>query len=438
MKLPNQKFVAPSRSCRLRIAALVLSLGCAVLPRSSSAWYADYPPADHEGHDLTLDYRDEIWGLHKNIGTLTIAAGTTCTVITPESDEQNVQGVWLEAEHVRIAGALDATATGFRGGWGGSVSVGDDPATSGTGPFPGIPLAPGDDASSSTWGGYLAPVANGDTTTGPEIFQGSGGAGGWAQGYYLDCDVFYTCFENPYQGYYGGRGGGIVRICAKQTLSLEPEAAIICDGERPFPIGNLGGQYPGAGGGAGGGILINAADATTVTLAQGSTLSCTGADGSLQNGGTAKIFYNPTTTFENKATIAAGRVFSSTQLAPQPADLAIAGGSAVCARRNSKHTTTQIGLTTFVANLGDAPFAGTARLLLLQPDDSVRGGLRILKRIKLKKLEAQSQTVTFRFWPRRSSYYYIARLDISGPNASRENDQLRIEYRGDNGICTGL
>ena len=79
----------------------------------------NYPPADHGGADLTLQSDDQIYGVHTNIGTLTIPAGQTAKVLPYSSSTTGSGFVEITAARVTIAGTLDATGAGYPGGDGG-------------------------------------------------------------------------------------------------------------------------------------------------------------------------------------------------------------------------------------------------------------------------------------------------------------------------------
>ncbi|MBI3181257.1 MAG: tandem-95 repeat protein, partial [Myxococcales bacterium] len=191
-------------------------------------------------------------------------------------------------------GFWSAGGSGGAGGTGGARALARDAAGgNAAGPFGGKGVAGADGEA----GGYRAAQANGDTTTGEELYLGSGGAGG----------AGYSCGS----GGAGGAGGGAIYLRAAGSLIITSTGMILTNGSGGGGGSTDGTTYNGAGG-AGGGILLKGA--TVDVAATGFQVSARGAGGSAANGGTVKMFSGAllgTVPGSN-----AGRVFNRQQTAP--------------------------------------------------------------------------------------------------------------------------
>lgn len=192
------------------------------------------------------------------------------------------------------------------GGGGGGTGGQTAPAASGgaaggvgAGPFRGA----GGAASScpggaGVQGGYRASGTNGDTTTGREVFLGSGGGGGGGD------------TGNQSAGGGGAAGGGGIRLYAAQSIAVGASARLLANGAG----GGGGGQDDnscrrgGVGGsGAGGTIALEAGQ--LALNAAGTSVSARGGGGAT-NGGTIKLFYG-TFAGTKPAATSAGRVYDA-------------------------------------------------------------------------------------------------------------------------------
>lgn len=242
----------------------------AILLCARAGMSADYPPADHGGADLVLADGDRVWGLHENIGTLSIPTSATVHVLPFDGTTTDSTG-WFEARCARvdIAGTLDASGAGFTGGGGGGggggyLSPGGDwhfPPTSfraGLGGTPAYPStacggqpgiaagwhlvyfpikswaqdtvsaggagAPGDGPAAGAGGGQPGEYALGgtDTSVDTAVWFGSGGGGGSGSA---------GGFASPGPGGGGGGcGGGAIRLTATSSFALRTGAALLTQG----------------------------------------------------------------------------------------------------------------------------------------------------------------------------------------------------------------
>jgi hypothetical protein len=257
---------------------------------------ADYPPGDHAGADLTLADGDTIWGEHTNIGTLTIPTSTT-VYVAPLYELVGPKGeITLRAEHVVLDGTLTASEAGYLGGRGAYIDYWGEisPNRPGDGPFGahGEQFYGGIHCPDVWNGGYRACGANGDTSTDDVVERGSGASG-------LE---LYTCScSNPAPA--GGNGGGCIRLIASHSFAAGSGARLFAHGGAPQWV-EYGSSYYNSG--AGGGVLIDTRQATTVTLEHGFQIESLGGVDPL-NGGTVKFFIPQDVEIDDTA-LSAGRV----------------------------------------------------------------------------------------------------------------------------------
>ena len=96
-------------------AALLL---CLLAPAPASAAWSDLGGGDHGGADWSPANGTRIAGVHTNVGTFTVAAGTT--VLVQAFDGTAFGSVEVTATTIRIDGTLDGDARGYLGGSGGA------------------------------------------------------------------------------------------------------------------------------------------------------------------------------------------------------------------------------------------------------------------------------------------------------------------------------
>ena len=292
---------------------------------------------DHGGADWTPANGAEITGVHYNIGTFTVAGGTTVG-ITHWNEATGDDGfVQIYADTINIAGTLNGDAKGYLGGAGAGHYYYGGPGGANWYPEPGTgdggthnevdgagqyPTA-NHRLSSGGGGGYggegglgcsywttysgVGDAAGGDAFGTPDTYQlkiGASGAGGGGG------------YEIPYK--WGGKGGdgGAGILLSAETITIT--GAITVDGEdgEDGESGYKG--CGGGGGGAGGCILIYAGTLT----GDGSLYADAGdggdsGDGSIVTGGHAaggagggaggriKIWYN-TSTFSGSHSVMNG------------------------------------------------------------------------------------------------------------------------------------
>ncbi len=245
------------------------------LPAISRA--TDYPPANHAGGNVTLQTGDRIYGVHTNIGTLTIASGQNVTVLPYASATTGSGYVEINAATVDIAGTLNASGAGYAGGGGGGGGGGSAKAgllgnaalgthgnggasidgnagsaaadgkigeheaggdggggARGSGPYPGERYVYGVDFGLGSSGhaggggapggdgGYLDTWKNGDTSTDTSANMGSGGASGGGGAGGGTSDTLYTGEGSGGGGggAAGGNGGGYIKIFATASMNI--------------------------------------------------------------------------------------------------------------------------------------------------------------------------------------------------------------------------
>lgn len=199
------------------------------------------------GANLVVQDGDILSGTFTNVGSFTLAAGTTGYL---------AQGsvFSLSASSIIIGGTLDGTGRGYLGG---AVAPLNQSGFAGAGPNGGAGGMQGPCVHSSAGGGggnagaggsggnsYNPPAAGGGVSS--SLGMGSGGGSGGSH-----CNGF-----NPGQGGAGGAGGGAAYLMATDLLTLT--GSIIMNG---IDGGDAidGGTYgpPGGGGGAGGAIWLS-------------------------------------------------------------------------------------------------------------------------------------------------------------------------------------
>ena len=188
-------------------------------------------------------------------------------------------------------GGGNENATGGGGGGTGGANAPDGgssgPGAAGAGPFGGA--AGQNNGNGAGWGfrgGYRAGEGNGDTTTGRELWLGSGGGGGGGSS------------GDQAGGGGGAAGGGYVLLHATNVLTIGANGHVLANGAggggggRDDNSDRVGGK---GGSGAGGGILLEGKTvAVNGTLAD--RISSRGATREdlttgTPNGGTIKLFY---------------------------------------------------------------------------------------------------------------------------------------------------
>ncbi|MEO8376199.1 MAG: hypothetical protein ABI579_00895, partial [Candidatus Sumerlaeota bacterium] len=194
------------------------------------------------GANLTLANGDVIWGLHRNIGTLTIPSGVTVTIKPYNPNTESSGELTVIAHHVAIAGTLTGDGAGFTGGGGRGAqgshgSSGNDDGffglngspryfgytgatsspASGDGPAGGAASA---SDSGIRNGGYDWQGANHDDTDDTVIFMGSGGAGGFPTAPINDPSNCYLNSQGGNGGNGGGPGGASISITALESLNV--------------------------------------------------------------------------------------------------------------------------------------------------------------------------------------------------------------------------
>jgi len=235
-------------------------------PSATSGWNGD-SFYDHGGADWTPANGESINGTHYNIGTFTIASGTT--VYVKGYNGAQYGGVEIYANNATILGNLDASGRGYTGGTAYSEN--------GYGPGGGAGGGYG-----GAGGGYGGAGGEGEWTTNVGLpygsttlpnYLGSGGGALW---------------NND-----GGNGGGLIKLALSNTLLNN--GSITTNG--------VGGAY-GGGGGSGGTIYLSAG-----ILAGNGSISSNGADGNNGGGGGGGgriAYYYSTKTFSGTITINGG------------------------------------------------------------------------------------------------------------------------------------
>ncbi len=295
-------------------------------------------PKDHQGADLILADGDVIWGMHSNIGRFEIPEGATVTVAPYDGFPQSEKGrVDIGAQSIEIAGTLTASGSGYSGGGGGAgctyiingifsipsyggtaaylqvVNGGTDahfsnPGDGGNGDGEFAGQGSTDEAHNGMDGGYNAPEGTGEILRDESVQMGSGGGGG-AGGVR---GIRRVGIWHPGDGGGGGgNGGGAIVLRASEELQITYTAQIEANGwfggnaYKPYnyvtniyggnavpPEEGLAGDVSDSRGGrgAGGGILINAESAQTVTIESGASITSLGGGGQKSNGGIVKLF----------------------------------------------------------------------------------------------------------------------------------------------------
>lgn len=231
-------------------------------PGDPVAW-TETGGGNHGGADWAIEVDTVLAGIHRNVGRFAVAPGVVVTVAAYTGSAFGELEV--RAREIHVAGAVVASAQGYRGG-----AVGG----AGEGPFGG---AAGVD------GGYLTGAGQGDSSTDASGVKGSGGGGGPAA---------------P-----GGAGGGLIRLFATAALRVPTGGVILAHGGPE--------EETAAGHGAGGGIVLHCdgpygldIDGEVRTLG-GGTLTA--------NGGTLKEFALADRLAVSGGT-SAGRIYGDTTL----------------------------------------------------------------------------------------------------------------------------
>lgn len=198
---------------------------------------------NHGGDDWIITADTVIAGVHRNIGRFAIEADVIVR-IAPYTGT-TLGEIEVQAQDIDIAGALVASAAGYRGGAAGLA---------GEGPFGG---------GAGVNGGYLAAAGQGDVSIDPSGVKGSGGGGGPAQ---------------P-----GGSGGALMRLFARSRLRLQASGVLLAHGA-------VEGEAA-AGHGAGGGIVLHCDGPFGLVLA--GDVQTLGGGSLTANGGTLKEFALP-------------------------------------------------------------------------------------------------------------------------------------------------
>ena len=320
----------------------VLSLCKAVNPPVSGA------VTDHGGANWTVPAGTVLGGVHVNIGEFVIPSGATVNVAAFSTNGGGT--VEIRARRIRVDGTFTATAKGLPGGAGGGGGGGGDQVIGGLpgsgapggagylglsdgengadggevtggrggrgrtamgapyGAFPGTFGSRGEGASGPSDnnnadpggdGGYRATEANGDTTTGEELFLGCGGGGGGGAGGGHSLSV-NSGGGGGGGGGAGGLGGGIIILRAEESLQISSSGAVFAQGTKGGAgvNGHAGAVYdhagdasPGGNGGAGGVVsaagtgLGGSGGAQACDTFSPHAGDCSGAGGKGGNGG---------------------------------------------------------------------------------------------------------------------------------------------------------
>jgi hypothetical protein len=195
-------------------------------------------------------------------------------------------------------GTSGGTGGGGGGGSGGSTGSNGTPTSAGAGATGCGAYAGGGGAANNTppgnggdaiVGGYRSAAGNGDSTTGKELYLGSGGGGGGGAGKSSDG------LGAAGAGAGGASGSGFIRLVAYSTITVNSSAWLLANGmagggggDPHEPTSTYGG-YGGRGGtGAGGAVLL---DGKWITNnATGVNFSARGGNNQTSNGGTIKVF----------------------------------------------------------------------------------------------------------------------------------------------------
>ena len=320
------------------------------------AW-TDLGGGDHGGSNWVIAGGATIASNHYNIGTVTIATGTTVSIKSYSGGQYG----WsqITASNITISGTLDATGAGYVGGYGGSGGNGSSVNSSmgasgtagagGTGPFAGVAgalgaagVANGNGGTGGIGGsgGYATNGLQGDMTTNEvlNIGSGGGGGGGGGSGY-----RYVVSSSGGGGGGAGNAGGGYIMLISSNTITIRGmilacgKAAgngqqgqtgapgLGAGGGSPWVAGqSQGGSrgegianecYPAGhggngGSGAGGGILIKA---PTVDV-RGASIDNRGGGNNVANGGTLKIFYID---YQGGSLTNSGRTYMKQMLMPE-------------------------------------------------------------------------------------------------------------------------
>jgi len=211
---------------------------------------------DHNGANWTPANGEEIYGKHCNIGTFTVATGTTVYVKAYSGGSYGT--LEIEADKINIVGTLNGNGRGYPGGDG--CGVNDNG-------FPGV----GDGglqtqvSGAGQGGGYCSGAgAGGHGNSGDTGSGDHGGAGGNSYGASNSYEIKMGAgggegnrSADSYDPYGNGGNGGAGIHLYGETINIS--GSVLADGNngnqgRNFNNVSAGG---GGGGGAGGTILIN-------------------------------------------------------------------------------------------------------------------------------------------------------------------------------------
>jgi hypothetical protein len=220
----------------------------------------DYSPAANDGFTETVQVyeysvggsfytRLGLRGVHFRIGTFTVAAGKEVGPV-PVDAQGSGGSLEIRAQNVVVAGKLNADGAGWGGGAGGAgykcpASIGQPgkgrrggqdgqgfaggaSTTSGGkggGPLGGVSLATG--GTYLGLDGKYGVIAMGDTTTGQEVYLGSGGGG---SGPTLTSPLCSNGVYTHIGGMAGGAGGGRVVIRADSGIAVASGGSVSADG----------------------------------------------------------------------------------------------------------------------------------------------------------------------------------------------------------------
>ena len=197
---------------------------------------------------------------------------------------------------------------GGTGGANGGSGGGGQPGGNGAGPYGGNGgIAKKCEAGWGDNGGYRSYQGNGDSTSGRELYLGSGGGGGGGD------------TGNQAAGGGGAAGGGYVLLHAANKLTITSTGYVLANGaggggggrdDNDCRAGGRGGR------GAGGGILF---ESPTIQIdgGIGDRISARGGDADTGIGGTVKLFYDA---FTGEKPSKAGRVYDPGAGTYQPAE----------------------------------------------------------------------------------------------------------------------
>jgi hypothetical protein len=236
MQTKNKNIV--HKICSL-LCSIVVAVGTfTYAPQTVYAW-SNTGGGDHAGTAWTPANGTVIGGTHTNIGTFTVAAGTTVYVN---------YGAYIYATDINVAGSINGTGRAYNGGSGGNGAYGSTSAAgaagvSGTTGGGGGGAAGGGGAGTS---GYAQHGGNGGNaghayypaiSTNDAIQAGPGGGGGGGGGASSASNCWYSGGGGGGGGA-GGNGGAYLGLIAADTLTVS--GSIVSNGNASAGNGTAG------------------------------------------------------------------------------------------------------------------------------------------------------------------------------------------------------